>query len=58
MEKKYFIKDLEMMLNVKRVNIVYWEKTGKIPKASRTPMGNYRYWTKDDVEKIKKLLKP
>ena len=57
MEKKYFIKDLEMMLNVKRVNIVYWEKTGKIPKASRTPMGNYRYWNKDDIEKIKKLLK-
>ena len=58
MERKYFIKDLEMILNVKRVNIVYWEKTGKIPRASRTPMGNYRYWTKDDVEKIKKLLKP
>ncbi len=58
MEKKYFIKDLEMMLKVKRVNIIYWEKTGKIPKAGRTPMGNYRYWTKNDVEKIKKLLKP
>jgi len=58
MEKKYFVKDLEKMLSVKRVNIVYWEKTGKIPKASRTPMGNYRYWTKDDVEKIKKLLNP
>ena len=58
MEKKYFIKDLEMMLNVKRVNIVYWERAGKIPKASRTPMGNYRYWTKDDVDRIKKLLKP
>jgi len=58
MEKKYFIKDLEKMLNTKRVNIVYWENTGKIPKASRTPMGNYRYWTKEDVEKIKKLLKP
>jgi len=58
MEKKYFIKDLEKVLNTKRVNIVYWEKTGKIPKASRTPMGKYRYWTKEDVEKIKKLLKP
>lgn len=57
MEKRYFIKDLEKMLDVSRLNIVYWEKTGKIPKARRTPMGNYRYWTKEEVEKIKRLLK-
>ena len=57
MEKKYLIKDLEKMLGVTRLNIFYWEKTGKIPKARRTPMGNYRYWTKEEVDKIKQLLK-
>ncbi len=57
MEKKYFMKDLEKMLGVTRLNIFYWEKTGKIPKARRTPMGNYRYWTKEEVDKIKQLLK-
>ena len=57
MEKKYFIKDVEKMLGVTRLNIVYWEKKGKIPKARRTPMGNYRYWSKEEVERIKQLLK-
>ncbi len=57
MEKKFFMKDLEKMLGVTRLNIFYWEKTGKIPKARRTPMGNYRYWTKEEVDKIKQLLK-
>jgi DNA-binding transcriptional MerR regulator len=57
MKNKYFAKDLMEMLGVKRLTLFYWEKTGKIPKAKRTPMGNYRYWSKDDVEKIKRLLK-
>lgn len=57
MSKKLFAKDLVKILGVNRMTLFYWEKTGKIPKAKRTPMGNYRYWTKDDVEKIKRLLK-
>jgi DNA-binding transcriptional MerR regulator len=57
MEKKYFIKDIEKMLSVSRLNIVYWEKMGKIPKAKRTPMGNYRYWLKQDVDRLKAILK-
>ena len=57
MKDKYFSKELEEVLGVQRRTLFYWEKTGKIPKAKRTPMGNYRYWSKEDVEKIKKLLK-
>ena len=57
MKDKYFAKDLIEMLGVKRLTLFYWEKKGKIPKAKRTPMGNYRYWTKDDVGIIKRLLK-
>ncbi len=57
MEKKYLIKDVEKMLGVTRMNIIYWEKTGKIPKAKRTPMGNYRYWLKGDIDKLKELLR-
>ncbi len=57
MMDKFTVKDLEEQLNVKRTTLFYWEKTGKIPKAKRTPMGNYRYWSKEDVDKIKKLLK-
>ena len=57
MKDKYFIGDLEKILDVKRATIFYWEKTGKIPQGERTPMGNYRYWMKKDVEKIKRLIK-
>jgi len=53
--KTYFIKDVEKMLDVKRETLFYWEKTGKIPKAKRTVMGNYRYWTKKDIDKLKKI---
>jgi len=57
MSENLFARDLVKILGVNRMTLFYWEKTGKIPKAKRTPMGNYRYWTKDDVEKIKRLLK-
>ena len=57
MKEKFLSKDLEEILDIQRRTLFYWEKTGKIPKAKRTPMGNYRYWSKGDVEKIKRLLK-
>ena len=56
MKKKYFIKDLEKLLNVKRKTYFYWEKHGKIPKAKRTPMGNYRYWYEEDIKYLKKII--
>jgi len=55
MKKIYFIKDLEKALKVKRKTFYYWEKKGKVPKAKRTPMGNYRYWTEEDIKKLKKI---
>ncbi|MDP3143498.1 MAG: MerR family transcriptional regulator [Candidatus Omnitrophota bacterium] len=55
MEKKYFIQDLEKLLGVNRYTYFYWEETGKVPKAKRTPMGNYRYWIEEDIKKLKKM---
>ena len=54
--KKYFIKDLERMLGVKRKTFFYWEKTGKIPRAKRTTMGNYRYWINEDIVKLRAII--
>lgn len=51
----YYIRDLEKALDVNRKTYFYWEKTGKVPKAKRTPMGNYRYWTTEDIRKLKKI---
>ena len=56
MGRKYFMKDLEKILGVKRDTYLYWEKAGKVPKPKRTPMGNYRYWTEDDIKRLKKLI--
>jgi len=57
MRKWYFIRDLEKALGVVRETYFYWEKTGKVPKAKRTPMGNYRYWTEEDIKKLKKITR-
>lgn len=54
---KYYIWDVERILGVKRANIYYWERAGKIPKAHREPMSNYRYWTESDLRKLRKLTK-
>ena len=56
MQRKYYSIDIEKELKLKRRTLFYWEATGKIPKAKRTPMGNYRYWTKNDINKLKKLI--
>jgi len=56
-EKKYFIRDIERIFGIHRKTYFYWEKTGKVPKAKRTPMGNYRYWTEKDIKYLKKLLR-
>jgi DNA-binding transcriptional MerR regulator len=55
MKERYYIKDLEKILCVRRKTFFYWEKTGKVPKAKRTPMGNYRYWTEQDIKKLRKI---
>ena len=55
MKKRYYIRDLEGELGVKRKTYFYWEKTGKIPKAKREPMSGYRYWTLEDLKKLKKI---
>ena len=55
-EKIYFIRDVEKILHVNRKTLFYWEKTKKVPKAKRTPMGNYRYWADKDIEILKKLI--
>jgi len=56
MKEKYYIRDLEKILCVRRKTYFYWEKTGKVPKAKRTLMGNYRYWTGGDIRKLRKIV--
>ena len=52
MKRRYLIKDIEDMLDIHRKTYYYWERNGKIPKAKRDKMSNYRYWTEEDVQKL------
>ena len=55
MESRYLIEDIERMLKVSRKTYYNWEKAGKVPKAKRDPMSNFRYWTEGDLRKLKKI---
>ncbi len=56
-KKLYYIEDVERILGTNRQTIYGWERAGKIPKAKREPMSNYRYWTEGEVEKLKKITR-
>lgn len=47
--------DVAKMLGVSKRNIQNWSEAGKIP-ARRDSMSNYWIYTKEDVEKIRKII--
>ena len=53
-EKRFYINDILKLLGVSKNTYLNWEKLGKIPKAKRDPMNNYRYWSKADVKQLMK----
>ena len=53
--KRYYIKDVIKELKIFRKTLYNWEKAKKIPPAKRDPMSRYRYWTEDDVKRLKKI---
>ncbi len=57
MEKRYLIEDIEKALLISRKTYYNWEKAGKIPKAKRDPMNNYRYWTAADLKRLQRITR-
>jgi hypothetical protein len=55
MERKFFISDIEKILKVCRKTYYNWERAGKVPKAKRDPMSNFRYWLEGDIKILKKV---
>lgn len=43
------------LLGVNKRTLFNWEATGKIPKARRDPMNNYRYYTDFDIKKLRRI---
>ena len=54
---RYTTKQVAEALAVYKITLFNWEEAGKIPKAKRDPMNNYRYYTKEDIALLKKLTK-
>lgn len=52
---RYTAQHVAMMLGIYKRTLFNWEEAGKIPKAKRDPMNNYRYYTEDDIWKLRKM---
>ena len=55
MEKRYGVKEIIKELGISRTGYYKWERAKKIPKPKRDPMSNWRYWTEEDMRRLKKL---
>lgn len=55
LKKRYFISDILNVLSISKNTYLNWERLGKVPKAKRDPMSNYRYWLENDLVKLRKL---
>ena len=50
-------KEAAEILGITKKTLYNWEIAGKIPKAKRDPMNNYRYYTKKDIKILKEITK-
>ncbi|MCB9800475.1 MAG: MerR family transcriptional regulator [Candidatus Omnitrophica bacterium] len=57
MKKHYSIKDVAKILGVSTRTLLNWENAKKIPQAKRDPMNNYRYYSEQDINKLKKITR-
>jgi len=55
MKRRYSIEDVVRELGICRKTYYNWEASGKVPKSKRDPMSKFRYWTEEDIKKLKKI---
>ena len=55
MDKRFLIDEVIRELGISRKTLYLWEGGGKIPKAKRDPMSNYRFWTEADLKNLKRI---
>ena len=54
---RYTSQQVAEALGIYKRTLLNWEVAGKIPKAKRDPMNNYRYYTKEDIDRLKIITK-
>ena len=52
----YTAQEVADILEINKMTLFNWERAGKIPRAKRHPINKWRIYTKEDIEKLKKLL--
>lgn len=58
MKKKYYTtKQICDILGISKKTLFLWEAKGKIPKAKRNGLSNYRFYTEKDIAILKKIAK-
>lgn len=56
MEKYYKVGQVAKMLGVHKMTLHRWEKAGLIPVSARMTINNYRMYSENDIEAIKKII--
>lgn len=51
---RYSAQKVAEALGIYKRTLFNWEAAGKIPKAKRDPMNNYRYYTGQDIKILKR----
>ena len=52
----YRISEVIKVVDISRKTYYLWENMGKIPKSRREPISGYRYWTEEDLKKLKRIV--
>ena len=52
----YRISEVIKVVDISRKTYYLWENMGKIPKSRREPISGYRYWTEEDLRKLKRIV--
>jgi len=55
MNKYITIKDAAHILNVSKITLRNWDKSGKL-KAHRHPFNNYRVYKIEDIDKVLEMI--
>jgi len=55
MEKRYHLDEMIKMLGIPRSTYYNWERSRKVFLPKRDPMSHYRYWTEEDIKRLKKI---
>lgn len=55
MQKRHYIAEVIKILGISRKTLYLWDAAGKIPRPKRDPISGYRYWTAEDLKKLKKV---